>query len=68
MEKLDYWRLCDELSIEQAAQLVIGVSPGWLRAGSEAEGTELYHNDLEAVTTAIPTPFDLDVWPERFNT
>jgi hypothetical protein len=28
MEKMDYWRLCDELSVVQAALLLIGVDPG----------------------------------------
>jgi len=27
MEEFDYWRLCDDLSISQAACLVIGVDP-----------------------------------------
>lgn len=27
MEKLDYWRLCDELSVVQAALLIIGADP-----------------------------------------
>lgn len=28
MEGLDYWRLCDELSVLQAALLVVGCYPG----------------------------------------
>lgn len=28
MDKLDYWRLCDELTVEQAAQLILGRDPG----------------------------------------
>lgn len=27
MESMDYWRLCDDLSIDEAAHLVIGVDP-----------------------------------------
>lgn len=27
MEALDYWRLCDELTIHQAALLIAGVDP-----------------------------------------
>ena len=27
MEKMDYWRLCDELSVVQAAMLIAGVNP-----------------------------------------
>jgi hypothetical protein len=27
MEGLDYWRLCDEVSITQAALLIVGVDP-----------------------------------------
>ncbi len=28
MEKLDYWRLCDELTVVQAALLITGEDPG----------------------------------------
>lgn len=28
MEEIDYWRLCDELSLRQAANLIIGMTPG----------------------------------------
>jgi hypothetical protein len=28
MEKMDYWRMCDELSVVQAALLILGVDPG----------------------------------------
>jgi len=27
MEGMDYWRLCDELSVIQAALLIIGIDP-----------------------------------------
>lgn len=27
MEKMDYWRLCDELSVVQAALLIVGIDP-----------------------------------------
>lgn len=33
VESLDYWRLCDELSVPQAAQLILGIDP------SSEEGT-----------------------------
>ena len=27
MEEMDYWRLCDELSVYQAAFLILGLNP-----------------------------------------
>ena len=27
MEKMDYWRLCDEFSVVQAALLIVGTDP-----------------------------------------
>ena len=27
MEKLDHWRLCDELTVVQAALLIVGIDP-----------------------------------------
>ncbi|MBL0353051.1 MAG: hypothetical protein IPP03_10460 [Dechloromonas sp.] len=59
MEQLDYWRLCDELSIDQAAHLIIGMVPGEVEAMA-ANGSELlpraqaeYITNLEAAQTAI---------------
>ena len=59
MESLDYWRLCDELTVEQAAHLLIGFLPGEVEAQMH-NGTELspkshvrYVTNLDAATTAI---------------
>lgn len=53
MEELDYWRLCDELSVIQAALLTVGVDPS-SEEGSycESEGHKQPHG-YEAVKTAI---------------
>ncbi len=59
MESLDYWRLCDELSFEQAAILIIGGVPGEIEAMA-LSGAELlprsaarYYPRLDAARTAI---------------
>jgi hypothetical protein len=59
MEALDYWRLCDRLTVIQAAQLLIGVVPGEIEA-ADSVGDELtnrdavrYRTQLDAATTAI---------------
>ncbi len=59
MDSLDYWRLCDELNIIQAAHLLIGMVPGEVEAmfagGSELTGKSRskYIIDLNAAQTAI---------------
>ena len=59
MDDFDYWRLCDELSIMQAAHLIIGVSPTIqdelyaLGADFVGESAANYRRDCEAVTTAL---------------
>lgn len=59
MRDIDYWLLCDELSINQAAHLVIGLSPtdGEAVARRDVELTPQdslrYKSELGAVTTAI---------------
>lgn len=59
MESLDYWRLCEELTIVQAAHLLIGFLPGEVEA-QMYNGAELgpnshvrYVTNLDAATTAI---------------
>lgn len=63
MESMDYWRLCDELSIVQAAHLLIGLPPGTVEAMAQV-GNELlpsshatYVTDLNAAMTAITNAF-----------
>ncbi len=59
MEELDYWRLCEELSIDQAAHLIIGASPTLVQELSvtTAELPESqamrYERDIEAVRSAL---------------
>lgn len=57
----DYWRLCDELTIDQAAHLIIGVAPGEVEAMANV-GAELlpkaharYTVNLAAATQALST-------------
>lgn len=59
MEDIDYWRLCDELTIVQAAHLIIGMIPGQMEAMSHS-GSELtprsyasYTTNLSAAQTAL---------------
>jgi hypothetical protein len=53
-ESLDYWRLCDELSIFQAALLTIGVNPSG-RDGAYCEMKQPHEqpHGYEAAKTAI---------------
>lgn len=76
MESLDYWRLCEELSIIQAALLIAGNDPsvdhayveGWSHEnrpkGYEAAKTALIHavrsKRLEAIIRH-------DAWPRGYN-
>jgi len=59
MDELDYWRLCDQLSISQAAHLLIGFVPGEVEAmafsGSELlpSSNKRYQTNLLAAQTAI---------------
>jgi hypothetical protein len=53
MESMDYWRLCDELTVVQAALLVIGEDPS--RENAYAENWDLPNRPIgyEAAKTAI---------------
>jgi hypothetical protein len=50
MESLDYWRLCDELSVHQAALLIAGCDPSTESDYADAEGNP---DGYEAAKTAI---------------
>lgn len=59
MDDFEYWRLCDELSVNQAAHLTIGMRPGEVEA-MNAGGAELttgslaaYQTNLQAALAAI---------------
>lgn len=59
MEDLDYWRLCDELSLHQAAELIIGMKPGEVHEmfmlGRELTSTASvkYYTDMNAALSAL---------------
>jgi len=55
VESLDYWRLCDEYDIQQAAWLVVGLNPSEM--GIAAEESSIYDppSGYDAVETAIST-------------
>ena len=58
MDNLDYWRLCDELGLEQAACLIAGVNPS-SEIGSNCPNWAIseqpfgYHAALTAITHAL---------------
>jgi len=53
MESLDYWRLCDELSVIQAATLLVGCDPSGDASGIEGWDAEKRPIGYEAAKTAI---------------
>jgi hypothetical protein len=56
MEKMDYWRLCDELSVVQAAFLIIGVDPSEfvdVLSWQENEKPENFSATITALSHAI---------------
>ena len=53
MEPLDYWRLCDELSVVQAALLIVGVDPSEFMNRVEYMGLETRPEGYEAAKAAI---------------
>lgn len=63
MDEMDYWRLCDELTIDQAAHLLIDCPPN-MQEALRANGADLipssqtsYILNLEAATAAIISAF-----------
>lgn len=56
MEKMDYWRLCDELSVVHAALLIIGYDPGefpYVMNYQEHERPEYFSALLTALSNSI---------------
>jgi hypothetical protein len=53
MESLDYWRLCDELNVIQAALLVVGSDPSTDAKYVEGNQVESRPPGYEAAKTAI---------------
>ncbi len=55
MEKMDYWRLCDELSVVQAALLIVGIDPSefpYVMGWQEHERPENFSAALAALSHA----------------
>ncbi|MBM3394478.1 MAG: hypothetical protein FJY37_07590 [Betaproteobacteria bacterium] len=57
MESLDYWRLCDELSIIQAALLLVESDPNGENGYAEDWAMHLRPHGYEAAKTAITNAF-----------
>jgi hypothetical protein len=55
MDGLDYWRLCDELTIVQAALLIAGEDPGQCAEYAEGWSPENRPDGYEAAKNAIST-------------
>jgi len=56
MDKMDYWRLCDELSVAQAVLLIIGIDPNeflYVMNWQEHERPEKFSAVFAALTHAI---------------
>lgn len=59
MEALDFWRLCDDLTISQAAHLLVGIVPGEIEAMSISgnmltpDSNRRFQTSFQAAQTAI---------------
>ena len=53
MESLDYWRICDELTVVQAALLIVGVDPSTIRMGTEAYTADNRPQGYDAMLAAL---------------
>ena len=53
MESLDHWRICDELTVVQAALLIVGVDPSTIRMGTEAYSVDDRPQGYDAVLSAL---------------
>ena len=53
MEALDYWRLCDELSVIQAALLILGKDPSELQDFVETNSPQDRPAGYDAIQTAL---------------
>lgn len=64
LKELDFWRLCDDLSIVQASLLILGLNPekhfGIERKATKPEG-------YEAVKTAITNAAELEKLPAKLH-
>jgi hypothetical protein len=53
MDALDYWRLCDEVSVIDAALLIVGEDPSSIRQNVENWGPEQRPMGYDAAKTAL---------------
>ncbi len=53
MQALDYWRLCDELSVIQAALLILGEDPSELQNFVETNSPQVRPRGYDAIQTAL---------------
>jgi hypothetical protein len=53
LSSLDYWHLCDELSIVQAALLVVGEDPALVEISNLSEGPAGYEAAKNAISKAL---------------
>jgi len=60
MDSFDYWRLCDELTIVQAALLIVGEDPSSVSADVETWDFENRPVGYEATRTALSSALTRD--------
>jgi hypothetical protein len=53
MDSLDYWRLCDELSVVQAALLIVGEDPSQLQERIDTTGAHARPEGYDAAKAAL---------------
>jgi len=53
MEALDYWRLCDEVSVVQAALLIVGEDPSQIQDCVDSNSAQNRPAGYDAVVTAL---------------
>jgi hypothetical protein len=53
MENLDYWRLCDELSVIQSALLIVGVDPASFQDSIVSSSSNDRPNGYDAAIAAL---------------
>ena len=53
MEALDYWRLCDEVSVVQAALLIVGEDPSHIQDDVDGTSPQNRPAGYDAVVTAL---------------
>jgi hypothetical protein len=67
MEALDYWRLCDELSVVQAALLIVGQDPAGMQEYVDKNQPEDRPGGYDAAKTAISNALRSDAIAGRIR-